>query len=126
MNAYVTNLEEATAANEDYRRVVHTTPRTQLVLMSIPVGQEIGEEVHGLDQFIRIEQGQGRVVLEGHEHTVEDGSAVVIPAGTRHNVINSSKTEALKLYSIYAPPEHKPGTIHRTKAEADADEAHAH
>ena len=126
MKGYVTSIERETLENNDYRRVLYTTERTQLVLMSIAVGQEIGEEVHQLDQFIRIEEGQGRVILDGQQHVVQDGSAVVIPAGTKHNVINTGKTKALKLYTIYAPPEHKPGTIHRTKAEADTGEAHAH
>lgn len=92
--------------------------------MSLKPGEEIGEEVHELDQFIRFESGEGEVVLDGQSHAVGDGFAVVIPAGTRHNVINSSKLEDLKLYSLYSPPEHKVGTVHKTKQEADSDDHH--
>lgn len=125
MNGYVTKIEQATLDNQDFRRVLFTTPRTQLVLMSLQPGEEIGLEVHELDQFIRIEAGAGKVTLDGQEHMVQDGVAIVVPAGTRHNVINTSSKEALKLYTIYAPPEHPDGMVHRTKAEADADE-HRH
>jgi mannose-6-phosphate isomerase-like protein (cupin superfamily) len=120
---YVVNIEEATANNVDYRRVLFTAKHTQLVLMSLKPGEEIGEEVHELDQFIRFEAGEASVILDGKTQTVSDGFAVVIPAGTRHNVINGSKTD-LKLYSLYSPPEHKDGTVHKTKREADADEHH--
>ena len=92
--------------------------------MHLQPSEEIGTEVHELDQFIRFESGTGKVLLDGNEHEVGDGAAVVIPAGTKHNVMNTSKEEALKLYSIYSPPEHKTDTLHKTKQEADADADH--
>lgn len=120
MKGYVVQLEEATTANSDYRRVLYTGKNSQLVLMSIEPGDEIGEEVHDLDQFIRIEAGRATVTLDGVEHQLEDDWAVVIPAGTRHNVVNTGDA-AVKLYSVYSPPEHKDGTVHPTKAD-DAEE----
>jgi len=124
MNGYIVQLESATLRNENYRKVLFTAKHCQLVLMNLKPGEEIGEEVHELDQFIRFEAGQGEVIMDGQRHSVADGFAVVIPAGTRHNVVNISKTEDLKLYSLYSPPEHKSGTLHKTKQEADADEHH--
>ena len=120
MSGYIINIEEATAKNSHYRQVLFTAKHTQLVLMSLKPGEEIGEEVHELDQFIRFEDGEGTVILDGKTHTVSDGFAVVIPAGTRHNVVNRSKTADLKLYSLYSPPEHKDGVVQATKAEAEA------
>jgi mannose-6-phosphate isomerase-like protein (cupin superfamily) len=107
MSGYVVNIEDATEKNVDYRRVLFTAKHAQLVLMNLKPGEEIGEEVHELDQFIRFEAGEGSVVLDGKAHSVSDGFAVVIPAGTRHNVVNRSKSAALKLYSLYSPPEHR-------------------
>ena len=124
MNGFLVEIEEATRKNSHYRQVLFTAKHSQLVLMSLKPGEEIGEEVHDLDQFLRFEAGEGTVVLDGEKHAVSDGFAVVIPAGTRHNVLNRSKTADLKLYTIYSPPEHKVGTIHKTKQEADADEHH--
>lgn len=121
MKGYIANLEKATLDNTDYRRVLYTAKNSQLVLMNIQPGSEIGSEVHELDQFIRIEAGVGKAVLDGVEHALEDGFAIVIPAGTEHNVINTGDAE-LKLYSVYSPPEHKDGTIHATKA--DEQEEH--
>ena len=121
MKGYITNIEKATAENADYRRVLYTAKNSQLVLMSLKAGEEIGEEVHHLDQFIRIEEGKCKVILDGVESIMEEDYAVVIPAGTKHNVINISASD-LKLYSIYSPPEHKDGTVHKTKA--DATEEH--
>jgi mannose-6-phosphate isomerase-like protein (cupin superfamily) len=121
MKGYIANIEQETINNNDYRRVVYTGHYSQLVLMSIEPGDEIGLEVHGLDQFIRIEQGSGKVVLDGVETDIEDDYAIVIPAGTKHNVINTGN-ESLKLYSIYSIPEHKDGTVHKTKA--DEQEEH--
>lgn len=123
MKGYVTNIEKETVENTDYRRVLYTGRYSQLVLMCIQPGEEIGNEVHGLDQFIRIEQGSARIVLNNgeDEHDVEDDWAIVIPAGTWHNVINTGDEE-LKLYSIYSPPEHEEGTIH----EAKEDEVEEH
>lgn len=116
MKGYITNLEEETVNNIDYRRVLYTGKNSQLVLMSIEPSDEIGMEVHELDQFIRVEAGEGVAILDGVEHALADGVAVVIPAGADHNVINTG-TEPLKLYSIYSPPEHKDGTVHATKAD---------
>ena len=121
MKGYITNIEKATAENADYRRVLYTAKNSQLVLMSLKTCEEIGEETHHLDQFIRVEEGKCKVILDGVESIMEKDYAVVIPAGTKHNVINIGETD-LKLYSIYSPPEHKDGTIHKTKA--DATEEH--
>ena len=117
MKGLIINLGSATEKNMDYRRVLYTAKHTQLVLMSLQPGEEIGEEVHDLDQFIRLERGQGKVVLDGVEHNVFAEDAVLIPEGTRHNVINTG-SEVMKVYSLYSPPEHKDGTVHPTKAEA--------
>ena len=124
MKGYVTHIEEATLKNSLYRQVLFTAKNSQLVLMSLKPGEEIGEEVHELDQFLRFEAGDGTVILDGQDHAVRDGFVVVIPSGTRHNVINTSESADLKLYSLYSPPEHKVGTVHRTKQEADADADH--
>ena len=114
---YIVNIEDASQENHDYRRVLYTAKHSQLVLMSLKPGEEIGEETHDLDQFIRIEQGHGKVILnKTDEHELYEEFAVVIPAGTPHNVINVG-TDKLKLYSIYSPPEHKDGTVHATKAD---------
>jgi mannose-6-phosphate isomerase-like protein (cupin superfamily) len=124
---YVTNIESRTLENDNFREVLFTAPGVQLVLMTIGVGDEIGLETHDdVDQFIRVESGEGKAILDGEEHELEDGSAVVIPRGTAHNIVNVSKSEPLKLYSIYTPPEHPDGTVHRTKAEADAYEREHH
>ncbi|MGB2580779.1 MAG: cupin domain-containing protein [Minisyncoccia bacterium] len=121
MKGYITNIEKETLENTDYRRVLYTAKNSQLVLMSIAPGEEIGEETHHLDQFLRFEKGEGKVILDGVEHNVSDGFAVVIPQGTKHNVINTGGTH-LKLYSIYSPAEHKDSTIHHTKS--DEQEEH--
>ena len=117
MKGYIINIEDATKENKDYRRVLYTAKNSQLVLMSLRPGEEIGEETHELDQFIRFEEGEGMAVLDGVEYMIGADYAVVIPQGTRHNVINTG-SDMLKLYSIYAPPEHRDGTTHPTKAEA--------
>ncbi|MCU1371010.1 MAG: Cupin 2 conserved barrel domain protein [Ilumatobacteraceae bacterium] len=126
---WVGDIERLTLDNDTFRTVVHTGPHAQLTVMCIPAGGEIGWEAHGhLDQFLRIEQGQGRLDLGTSEDTVderwdvEDDWAIVVPAGTWHNVVNTGD-EALKLYSVYSPPEHPAGTVHHTKEEADAAEA---
>lgn len=116
MKGYIANIEEVTLKNADYRRVLYTAKHSQLVLMDLLPGEEIGTETHHLDQFLRFEQGEGKVILDGIEHNVTDGFAVVIPQGTEHNVINTGNTN-LKLYSIYSPAEHKNGTVHHTKAD---------
>src|SRR5215217_9688753 len=103
MKGYVTNIERDTLENEDFRRVLYTARNSQLVLMNLRANEEIGEEVHSLDQFIRVEAGQGVAILDDVAHRLSDGSAVVIPAGTKHNVINVSDTEEFKLYTLYSP-----------------------
>jgi mannose-6-phosphate isomerase-like protein (cupin superfamily) len=118
VNGYVTNIERDTLTNEDYRRVVFTGPNTQLVLMTLRPGEEIGLEAHaGHDQFIRVEAGSGYVQLDGERHELQDGSAAVIPSGTEHNVVNTSRTDAMRLYTLYSPPEHRDGTVQHTKAD---------
>jgi mannose-6-phosphate isomerase-like protein (cupin superfamily) len=118
MKGYVTNIEHDTLENDDYRRVLFTARNTQLVLMTLQPGEEIGRETHAdHDQFIRVESGTGKAVLGGSTHVLEDGSAVVIPAGTEHNVVNTSRSEPLKLYTLYSPPEHPDGTVHRRKSD---------
>ena len=125
MAGYVTDIERDTLANEDYRRVLFTGPYTQLVLMTLRPGEDIGLETHdGHDQFIRVEAGTGYVELDGERHELHDGSAVVIPSGARHNVVNSSERDALRLYTLYSPPEHPDGTVQRTKADEAAAPAH--
>jgi len=116
MKGYVTNIERDTLANADYRRVLFTGPNTQLVLMTLQAGEEIGLEKHAEhDQFIRIEAGTGVAVLNGLEHALSDGVAVVIPAGVEHNVINTSRVAQMRLYTLYSPPEHPDGTVIRRK-----------
>lgn len=116
MKGYVTNIERDTLENRDYRRVLYTARHTQLVLMTLAPGEEIGLETHAEhDQFIRVESGTGTALLDGVEHGLSDGTAVVIPAGVEHNVINSSRSAPLRLYTLYSPPEHPDGTVHRTK-----------
>ncbi|MEW6035659.1 MAG: cupin domain-containing protein [Candidatus Micrarchaeota archaeon] len=125
MKGFSVDLEGETRKNTDFRRVLYTGRHSQLVLMSLRPGEEIGDEVHDtVDQFFRFEQGEGKVVIDGKEHKVRDGSGVIVPAGARHNVVNTSKKSDLKLYTIYSPPEHQDGTLRRTKAEAEAKEEH--
>ncbi len=119
------NLESATIKNANFRRVLYTGKHSQLVLMRLKPGEEIGSETHyHIDQFFRFEKGKGVVVINGKKHVVKDGSGVIVPAGSLHNVINTSKTTDLKLYTIYSPPEHKDKTLRRTKAEALKKEEH--
>lgn len=122
MKGYVDNIEKLTLENERFRKVLYTAKFSQLVLMNIPPGEDIGTETHELDQFLRIESGVGTAILDGVEHPIEDGSAIVVPAGTRHNFVNTSDDAPLKLYTIYSPPEHRDGVVHNTKAEAEADD----
>ena len=128
MIGYVGPIENQTIENTFFRRVLFTGPHAQLVLMCLAPGEEIGDEVHPkVDQFFRIEQGQAKFVFnEAEQHLVRDGDAVVVPAGTWHNVINTSQTTPLKLYTVYSPPNHPDGTVHKTTADADAAEAAAH
>jgi mannose-6-phosphate isomerase-like protein (cupin superfamily) len=125
MDGYVTNIERDTLANEDFRRVLFTGPHVQLVLMTLKPGEDIGLEKHdGHDQFIRVEGGTGFVLLNGQKTELTDGSAVVIPANAEHNVVNTSDVAPMRLYTLYSPPEHADGTVHRTKKEASEAERH--
>ncbi len=125
MAGYAVDIEKATLDNTYFRKVLFTGPKSQLVLMTLKPGEDIGKETHDdIDQFVRVEAGTGKAVIDGKEHALKDGSAVVIPAGSEHNVINTSSNEPLKLYTIYTPPEHPDGTVHKTKAEAEADHHH--
>jgi len=127
MSGFSINIEEKTLANENFRQVLYTTARSQLVIMTLQPGEEIGQERHEEhDQFIRVEAGQGEAVLDGEKHALEDGTALVIPAGAEHNVVNTGG-EPLRLYTLYTPPEHPDGIVHRNKAEADEYERqHGH
>ncbi len=118
------NIEKDTIENENFRKVLYTGKHSQLVLMSLAPNEEIGMEVHtDNDQFFRFEKGQGKVIIDGNEYEVSDGSAVIVPAGAQHNVVNTSATERLNLYTIYSPAHHKDGIVRATKAEAEANEA---
>ncbi|MFH0930183.1 MAG: cupin domain-containing protein [Candidatus Moraniibacteriota bacterium] len=121
MKGYVANIEKETLENENFRKVLYTAKFSQLVVMSLKPLEDIGEETHTLDQFIRIEKGTGKAILDDVEHDIADNFAIVVPAGTKHNFINTSESEPMKLYTIYSPPEHLDGTVHATKADAEAD-----
>jgi mannose-6-phosphate isomerase-like protein (cupin superfamily) len=123
MKVYKDNIEKSTLKNKDFRKVVFTGPNSQLVLMSLKPGEEIGKEIHEEDQFFRFEEGNGKVVVGRSEFRVKDGDAVVVPAGTNHNIINTSRSKDLKLYTIYSPSHHPDKTIHKDKAAALAAEA---
>lgn len=127
MAGYLTNIEEKTLTNTYFRQVLFTASHSQLVVMCLQPNEDIGMEVHSnVDQFFRIEAGEGRAILNGEEKTFKNGDAIVVPAGTKHNIINTSATEELKLYTIYSPPNHPDGTVHKTKAEAMAAEEEHH
>jgi len=124
MKGFSADIENSTLKNEKYRKVLYTGKHSQLVLMCLKPKEEIGMEVHAQnDQFFRFEQGQGKCIIDGHEYALKDGSAIVVPAGARHNIVNTSSTENLKLYTIYSPPHHKDGIVRSTKAEAESNEA---
>ena len=126
MQGYVGNIEDATVDNEDFRRVVYTSNHLQLVLMTLKPGEEIGEEVHDdRDQFFRVEAGTGEVRIDGKASRIEDDYAVIVPAGARHNVINTGD-EPLKLYTLYGPPEHHDKVVHKTKEQAERDHDNDH
>jgi len=124
MKGFVDDIEELTEANDDFRRVVYTGKKLQLVLMALQPGEEIGEEVHeDRDQFFRVEKGKGEIVIDGVTTKIKSDIAMIVPAGARHNVRNTGDKK-LRLYTLYAPPEHLDGTVHATKADAQASEEH--
>jgi mannose-6-phosphate isomerase-like protein (cupin superfamily) len=124
MKGFHSDIEKATLENESFRKVLYTGMHSQLVLMSLKPREEIGMEVHtDNDQFFRFEKGQGKCLIDGNEYSVSDGAAIVVPAGAKHNVINISETESLKLYTIYSPAHHKDGIVRASKEEAEALEA---
>lgn len=123
MKGFYAKIEELTLANNNFRQVLYTAKHCQLVLMSLPVDGEIGMEIHNEnDQFFRFEAGEGKVLIDGNEYAVSDGSAIIVPAGAEHNVINTGNTP-LKLYTIYSPAHHKDGIVRATREEAEANEA---
>lgn len=123
MKGFVQDIEQIAVENNEFRRVLYTARHCQLVVMALRPGEEIGMEVHEVDQFFRVEEGEGEAVIDGARTAVRSGFAVVVPAGARHNIINTG-SKALKLYTLYAPPHHKDGTVHPTRAEAEADHEH--
>ncbi len=123
MSGYIANIERVSLENEYFRQVLYTAKYCQLVVMSLKPNEDIGLEVHHLDQFIRCEAGEGKAIIDGVEHVIRDGFVVIVPAGAEHNIVNTSAEHALKLYTLYAPPNHRDGVIHHTKEEAEADEA---
>lgn len=124
MNGFVDNIEQLTLNNIDFRQVKYTAKNAQLTVMHLQPSEEIGEEIHDVDQFLRIEKGQGHTILNGTEHSISDGSVIIVPAGVKHNIINDSKTEPMKLYTLYCPPHHRDGVVHKTKSEALSDTEH--
>lgn len=127
MNGFYTNIEVETLENTSFRKVLFTGKHTQLVVMSLKPKEDIGMETHKqVDQFFRFEEGVGKVIIDASEYNVVAGDAVVVPAGSRHNIINVSQTDNLKLYTLYSPPNHPDGTIHNTKEDADAAEKLGH
>ena len=123
MKGFIQNIEDITVKNEDFRRVLYTARNCQLVVMALKPKEEIGMEVHTLDQFFRVEEGMGEAVLNGVHTVISAGFAVLVPAGTDHNIINTGSV-SLKLYTIYAPPNHRDGVVHHTRAGAQADNEH--
>jgi mannose-6-phosphate isomerase-like protein (cupin superfamily) len=126
MNFFIDNIEDRTENNQFFRSVLYTGKHMQLVVMSLKPGEDIGEEVHdNVDQFFRFEDGEGKLVIDGHEYMVEEDMVVIVPAGSKHNIINTSTHEDLKIYTIYTPPNHPDKTVHSTREEAmKAEENH--
>lgn len=121
---FVKDIEKATLKNNYFRKVLYTAKHCQLVVMNLKPGEDIGAETHKLDQFIRCEEGTGKAVLNGKTHKIKSGFCIIVPAGAKHNIVNTSKVSALKLYTVYAPPNHLDGTLHKTKKEAELNEEH--
>ena len=124
MKGYVENIEKLSLENENFRQVLYTAKNSQLVVMSLKPQEDIGEEIHQLDQFIRCESGQGIAVLDDVKHEISDGFVVVVPAGTKHNIVNTSLDKPLKLYTLYSPPNHRDGVVRQTKEQAESSEEH--
>ena len=123
MKGFKSNIEKDTLKNENFRKVLYTSKHLQLVLMTLKTGEEIGEEVHiGIDQFFRFESGNGKCIIDGNEYSVSDGDVIIVPAGSRHNVINNDSSEDLKMYTIYTPPNHQDGLINMTKKDAEEND----
>jgi mannose-6-phosphate isomerase-like protein (cupin superfamily) len=119
MKGFKSNIEKDTLKNENFRKVLYTSKHLQLVLMTLKTGEEIGEEVHiSVDQFFRFESGRGKCIIDGNEYIIADGDVIIVPAGSKHNVINTDASEELKMYTIYAPPHHQDGLINTTKKDA--------
>ena len=123
MKGFVGSIEKAALKNKTFRTVLYTAKNCQLVVMSLKPGEDIGAEVHQLDQLLRVEEGEGKAVLDGVEHKIKSGFAILVPAGARHNIVNGP-SGPMKLYTLYAPPNHRDHVVHATKAEAEADEEH--
>ena len=123
MKGFVQDIESVAVKNEEFRRVLYTATSCQLVVMALKPEEEIGMEVHQLDQFFRVEEGSGVAILDGVRREIRAGFAVLVPAGTQHNIVNTGRVP-LKLYTLYAPPNHKDGVIHHTRADAERDDEH--
>lgn len=123
MKGYIQNIEDIAIKNEEFREVLYTAKNCQLVVMALLAGEEIGMEVHKLDQFFRVEEGTGEAILDGVHTAIKAGFAVIVPAGAKHNIVNTGSVP-LKLYTLYAPPNHQDGVVHRTRAEAERDAEH--
>ncbi len=123
MKGFIENIESMAVKNEDFRRVLYTAKNCQLVVMALKPQEEIGAEVHTLDQFFRVEEGTGEAILDGVKTAIEAGFAIIVPAGAHHNIINTG-TGPLKLYTLYAPPNHRDGVVHHTRKDAEADNEH--
>ena len=123
MKGYIANIEKLSLENENFREVLYTDKNSQLVIMAIPAEEEIGEEIHDVDQFLRIEKGTGTAILNDISHKISDGSVIVVPAGVKHNIIHKG-SGPMKLYTLYTPPHHRDGVVHKTKTEAIFDNEH--
>jgi mannose-6-phosphate isomerase-like protein (cupin superfamily) len=123
MNGFVQNIEKLAVENDDFRRVLYTAKNSQLVLMALKPQEDIGAEIHKVDQFFRVEEGSGEAVLNGARTAIQAGFAVLVPAGVNHNIINTG-TVPLKLYTLYAPPNHRDGVIHKSRSDAEGDTEH--
>ena len=123
MKGFIQNIESLAVANDKFRQVLYTAKNAQLVLMSLKPGEDIGAEIHKVDQFFRIEEGSGEALLNGARTPIQAGFAVLVPAGVNHNIINTGEVP-LKLYTLYAPPNHRDGIIHQSRADAEGDSEH--